>query len=485
MEARDVPATGLGAANDYSAFILHDFNAQYSDVEGRVAVGGNANITGYAIGDHLTNSHGTRDDLIVGGNLNASNGQVFEGNVVYGGTGTIAQNFGIPNGTARHQSGVIDFGAAATSLTALADSYAALPATGNYVNSYGTIILHGHAGQNVFNVPAGALWSASDLRIQAPAGATFIVNITGANARMQFMGYHLEGGIDKDSVILNFPQATNLTLQGIGIFGNVLAPRAEVAFNNGQINGTLVAGSWCGYGQINFPQQPPCDCPPPPPPPCDCPPPPPVCEPPPPPPCEPPPPPPPVCPPPPPPPVCPPPPPPPVCEPPPPPPCEPPPPPPPVCPPPPPPVCEPPPPPPCEPPPPPPPVCPPPPPPPVCEPPPPPPCEPPPPPPPVCEPPPPPVCHEPPPPPCHTPPPPPPCHTPPPPPPCHHEPPPPPCHVPPPPPPCSPPPNCGDHDHGHKDRDHSWCGGDNSWGDHSWNTRDCHDSNSGHHHSKW
>jgi choice-of-anchor A domain-containing protein len=493
LEARDVPAAGLGAANDFSAFILHDFNAQYSDVEGRVAVGGNATITGYAIGDHAGNSHGTRDDLIVGGNLNISNGQVFFGNTVYGGTGTIAQNFGHPNGTVRQQSGVIDFGAAEASLKALSDSYAATPATGNYVNSYGTIILKGKAGQNVFNVPAGVLWSASDLRIQAPAGATVIVNITGANARMQFMGYHLEGGVGQDGVILNFPQATNLVFQGIGIFGNVLAPRAFVDFSNGQINGTLVASSWCGYGQINLPQQP--DCPPPPPPPCDCPPPPPpVCEPPPPPPCEPPPPPPPVCPPPPPPvceppppppPVCPPPPPPPVCEPPPPPVCEPPPPPPcepppppppPVCPPPPPPVCEPPPPPVCEPPPPPPPVCPPPP-PPVCEPPPPPPVCPPPPPP--CEPPPPPpVCHEPPPPVCHEPPPPPVCHTPPPPPPVCHEPPPPVCHTPPPPPPapCAPAPNCGD-SHGR--------GRGSRWGDCSWNTRDCHTSNSGHHGRKW
>ena len=58
--------------------------------------------------------------------------------------------------------------------------------------------------------------------------------------------------MDKENVILNFPQATNVTFQGIGIFGNVLAPRAFVDFSNGQLNGTLVACSWCGYGQINF-----------------------------------------------------------------------------------------------------------------------------------------------------------------------------------------------------------------------------------------
>jgi choice-of-anchor A domain-containing protein len=267
LEARDVPATGLGVANDFSAFVLHDANLFNSDVEGRVAVGGNATITAYAVGDHVINSNGTRDDLIVGGNLNASNGQVFFGNVVYGGTGTIADNFGHPNGAVRQQAGVIDFAAAETSLDALSDSYAGMAATGTLVNQFGTIILNGHAGQNVFNVPASTLATANDLRINAPAGATVIVNVTGTTAQMQFMGYHLLGGIDKDGVILNFPQATQVTFQGIGIFGNVLAPRAAVNFSNGQINGALVASSWTGYGQVNFPQQetpvmPPCDNPP-------------------------------------------------------------------------------------------------------------------------------------------------------------------------------------------------------------------------------
>jgi choice-of-anchor A domain-containing protein len=269
LEARDVPATGLGVANDYSAFVLHDVNLQYSDVEGRVAVGGNAKITGYAVGDHVANSNGTRDDLIVGGNLDISNGQVFYGNTVYGGTGTIASNFGHPNGTVRQQANLLDFGKAETDLDALSDSYAGMATTGSYVNQYGTIILNGKAGQNVFNVPASVIGTANDLRINAPAGATVIVNFTGTSAQMQFMGYHLTGGIGQDGVILNFPQATSLTLQGIGIFGNVLAPRAAVNFSNGQINGTLVASSWSGYGQINFPQQPPIT-PPPPPPSCGC-----------------------------------------------------------------------------------------------------------------------------------------------------------------------------------------------------------------------
>jgi choice-of-anchor A domain-containing protein len=267
LDGREVPATGLGVANDFSAFILHDLNAYQSDVQGRLAVGGNASLTAYAVGDKLLDSDGTRDDLIVGGNLNFTNGQVFFGNVVHGGTGTFG-SFGHPNGTIR-QGTVINFAAAETELETLSDGYAALAPNGTVQDSWGTIILTGtQAGQNVFNVPAAMLWDAYDLQIHAPAGSSAIVNITGAAARMQFMGFHLNG-VAQENVILNFPQATELTFQGIGINANILAPRAAVEFSNGQINGSLVADSWSGFGQVNLTEIPPL--PPPPAQPPECP----------------------------------------------------------------------------------------------------------------------------------------------------------------------------------------------------------------------
>jgi choice-of-anchor A domain-containing protein len=274
LSARVVPAINLGVATDFSAFILDDANLFYSDVQGKVAIGDDAKITGYGIGDRLPNSYGTVDVLIVGGDLDFTNGQVNGGNVVYGGTGHFA-SFGIPHGTTRQDDDVIDFAAARTELQNLATAYAGLPGNGSVQNNYGTIILKGtNATQNVFNINASLLWNANDLRIIAPAGSKVIVNITGTNARMQYLGYHLEGGVDSDDVVLNFHNATNVTFAGIGIFGHVLAPRAFVDFSNGQINGTMVACSWCGYGQINLKCPPPPICPPPPPcepppPPCD------------------------------------------------------------------------------------------------------------------------------------------------------------------------------------------------------------------------
>src|SRR5262249_38300909 len=57
----------LGVASEFTVFLLGDYTASFTDSEGRVSVGGNVNFNGFGVGDRLPNSHGTRDDLIVGG----------------------------------------------------------------------------------------------------------------------------------------------------------------------------------------------------------------------------------------------------------------------------------------------------------------------------------------------------------------------------------------------------------------------------------
>jgi choice-of-anchor A domain-containing protein len=250
LEGREVPAAGLGIAGDYSAFILHDANAQFSDIGGRVAVGGNASFSSYALGDSLTNSNGNRDDLIVGGNLQLTYGREYNGNVVYAGTGTLT-SFAIPNGTAR-QGSVIDFATAETDLDALSDQYAAMPANGTVTNAFRVVTLTGSdPSMNVFNVTAAQLSNATNFVIQAPAGSSVIVNVSGTVAGMQYMGMSVQG-TTASHVLLNFNQATNVTFAGISVQASVLAPRAAVDFSNGDLDGNLVAFSWNGSGHIIF-----------------------------------------------------------------------------------------------------------------------------------------------------------------------------------------------------------------------------------------
>jgi choice-of-anchor A domain-containing protein/uncharacterized repeat protein (TIGR01451 family) len=242
----------LGVAGAFNVFVLGQVTQSYTDSEGRVAAGGDVRLTGYGIGSALPNSAGQRDDLVVGGRLTYDQGQVFNGNIVYGGTGVL-QNVGLPNGTAR-QGAPVDFAAARTQLDALSAAFAGLAANGTAADTYGTLRLAGADPiLDVFSLSAGELASANGLNITAPTGATVLVNVSGAAAQMQYFGMTVSG-TDQQHVLFNFPDAASLTMAGISVQGSVLAPGADVTFSNGNLEGTLVAGTLTGSGEFhNFP----------------------------------------------------------------------------------------------------------------------------------------------------------------------------------------------------------------------------------------
>jgi choice-of-anchor A domain-containing protein/uncharacterized repeat protein (TIGR01451 family) len=242
----------LGVAGDFNVFVLGQVTQSYTDSEGRVAAAGDVALTGYGIGSALPNSAGQRDDLVVGGRLTFDQGQVLNGNIVYGGT-AVLQNVGLPNGTAR-QGAPVDFAAARTQLDALSAAFAGLPVNGAADDTYGALRLAGiDPNLDVFSLSAGELASANGLNITAPAGATVLVNVSGTVAQMQYFSMTVSG-TDQQHVLFNFRDATSLTLAGISVQGSVLAPGADVTFSNGNLEGTLVAGALTGSGEFhNFP----------------------------------------------------------------------------------------------------------------------------------------------------------------------------------------------------------------------------------------
>jgi choice-of-anchor A domain-containing protein len=251
LEERCVPSgTDLGVAGQFNAFIFGDFKGTYSDVQGRLAVGHDATLTGYGIGDRLSNSHGKRDDLIVGDDLKFTNGQVFNGNIVYGHTQTLV-GVGIPNGTSR-KGNVLNFVAVESDLDAKSAKWANYGSNGTVQNNWGGLVLTGTDPQlNVFNLNASQLQNIWGLRINAPAGSTVLVNVSGTNATLQNFGMNLSG-TDASRVLFNFNQAQKVTLSGIGFQGSILAPHAAVCFNNGSLTGDVVAQSFTGNGQLDL-----------------------------------------------------------------------------------------------------------------------------------------------------------------------------------------------------------------------------------------
>jgi choice-of-anchor A domain-containing protein len=238
---------------DYSLFILGDIDLSNSSSGGRVAAGGNAILTNVEVGAQLSNSAGARDDLIVGGDLTYTDGQVFNGNVVYGGTATLT-NVAIPNGTAR-QDTPVDFAATAVELRELSTDLAGVTPNGTAtVLPSGAVTLDGtDPVLNVFTVDAADLLtlpaSPDAVTINAPAGSTVLINISGDAQVVGGFGIVLNG-VGKQHVLYNFPESTQLTVEAgpSQIPGTVLAPFAAVTFDNAGIDGTLIGASLTGSG---------------------------------------------------------------------------------------------------------------------------------------------------------------------------------------------------------------------------------------------
>ncbi|BAY92558.1 MULTISPECIES: choice-of-anchor A family protein [unclassified Tolypothrix] len=239
-------AAGLGIASSYNVFSLGNVTQQYTDIEGKLAAGGNINFVG-GLGSKLANNSG--NVVVAGQNLTLSNSQVNHGNAVYGGVANVASNVGFPNGTLS-KGNPIDFNAAAAELRSLSQSLASLTPTGKTtVQSWGAINLAASGSAfNVFNLSGADVSKTNYFEIKADANATVVINISGTNVSMQNFGFNIIG-TDKQKVIYNFYEATNLTASGIGIQGSILAPLANFNFNNGQVNGNVIVGSLTGNGE--------------------------------------------------------------------------------------------------------------------------------------------------------------------------------------------------------------------------------------------
>ncbi|MBC1239357.1 choice-of-anchor A family protein [Nostoc sp. 2RC] len=239
-------AVELGAASDYNVFVLGDITQKYTDIEGKLAAGGNVNFVG-GLGSRLANNSG--NVVVAGQNLTLSNGQVYHGNAVYGGTANVSSNVGFPQGTLS-KSNPIDFNAAGEELRSLSQYLATLTPTGQTtVQPWGAINLSGTGTAfNVFNLSGTDVSKTNYFEIKGDANSTILVNISGKDVSLQNFGFNILG-TDKQKVIYNFYEATNLTASSIGIQGSILAPLANFNFNNGQVNGNVVVASLTGNGE--------------------------------------------------------------------------------------------------------------------------------------------------------------------------------------------------------------------------------------------
>lgn len=242
-------AASAATAFDYNVVAFGTFTSQNTEVNGALAVGGNATLTNFSVGKDLDSDY-AGSALVVGGNLTYTNGQVFRGDATVGGN-ISGSGFAVPNGTASSHAAVpFDFAGEYAQLTGLSAGWAGMAANGSVATGGSYVFTGTDADLNVFDISTSALASSSGFSVYIPDGSVAVFNVTGTSFTSNWPGsFYLndeliinhapEGG---SSLLFNFVDATSLTLNGSWA-GTILAPDANVTLNWGGIFGSLYANN--------------------------------------------------------------------------------------------------------------------------------------------------------------------------------------------------------------------------------------------------
>ncbi len=238
----------LGQAKGYNLFVLEDLNQPSSDTQGKMAVGRDAYLANYSVGDILPANSG--DVLVVGRNLQFTSGRVYSGNAVYGSSTNLPIGPVTIDGSLRKDN-PIDFFSAKAYLENLSTTLSGYTVNGTTTFQWSGLTLTGTDPYlNVFKVSGANLSAATSVTINAPNGSVVLVNIDGSY--VTWTGGHVVNGTSIGNVLYNFYQSTNLQIRAIDVRGSVLAPFAALYFPSGLISGQVICKSMVGAGQFNL-----------------------------------------------------------------------------------------------------------------------------------------------------------------------------------------------------------------------------------------
>ncbi|HOP50162.1 MAG TPA: choice-of-anchor A family protein [Ignavibacteriales bacterium] len=248
----------FGLGRDFNLIVFGDINQPSSDVEGRLAVQGDAYLDKYSVGYKLTHTSRKKgeslspDALIVGNNLIFLGGAVYGGNVVYGGTTNLPTiNVGIYDGQLIRDTARFDFVTAKNQILTLSNQLSNYKSNGNVKFIYGALTLTGkNPYLNIFNINGDTLSQANTVNVNAPNGSVVVVNIKGKN--ISWTGDHTVNGTAYGNVLYNFYEAERLNISGIAVLGSIIAPNAELEFPSGVIKGQVFVKNMYGSGQFNW-----------------------------------------------------------------------------------------------------------------------------------------------------------------------------------------------------------------------------------------
>lgn len=241
---------------DFLVFSRGDISYENSDFQGITGAGGHTNFVNFLARNNVKELQCAT--LITAGNIVLHQGGVENGGIEAGGSvqlskahvdGKIYKKSAVAQFTAQNASNY--FIQASSLLSTWPTTHKATTTADGYTHFVGE-----SAKYAVYNMTAAEFDMNSVLTFNGPADAYIIINVSGANISLSQKDMYLNGGIGFGHVLINFHQATNLTIQAsgnyqYGIPASILAPYAMTNFFNGLISGGLYVGSLCGNGQIN------------------------------------------------------------------------------------------------------------------------------------------------------------------------------------------------------------------------------------------
>ena len=263
-----VPSFDLGAASGYSAYFYGNAS-NFTDIEGRLAVGGDISTSGASIG-YRTPYGVTAPSVVVGGsvklsggdiyaaplanvNTNASIGPITEYTKNYNGYGV----YGVANTSSSYLtlnkatiSDYTNFSAAKTQLTGLSSTLKGQASNGtvNFANGGIELVGNNSAGLQVFNVNTRNLTNLTLSNVNA--GATVVINVSGSGDVVFGGG---QDGLLKDlraNVLFNLNDA-NVVKVNTFVWGSVLANDAVLS-GTGHLEGSIVANSITSAVEIGY-----------------------------------------------------------------------------------------------------------------------------------------------------------------------------------------------------------------------------------------
>jgi choice-of-anchor A domain-containing protein len=102
---------------------------------------------------------------------------------------------------------------------------------------------------NVFTLN-GSTFSGDTININAPAGSTVIVNVSGTSD--SFTGGSINmNGVSESNVIFNFSQANSVSIANMSFNATLLAPLANFNGGGGQLNGQLIVNNAAGTTEFH------------------------------------------------------------------------------------------------------------------------------------------------------------------------------------------------------------------------------------------